>query len=78
MLSTPSYICTLLIFLSQVLGGGAAEEGAWPESPNVGGHLQVSLVENVAAGSTDVPGGNALIECSQQGNRVSLFPALEI
>jgi len=67
------------MFLSQVLGGGAAEEeGAWPESPNVGSHLQVPLVENVAAGNTDVPGGNALIECSQQGNGVSLFPALEI
>jgi len=77
-LSTPLYICTLLMFLSQVLGGEAAEEGAWPESPNVGSHLQVPLVENVAAGNTDVPGGNALIECSQQGNGVSLFPALEI
>ena len=28
-----------LVFLSQVLGGGAAEEGAWPESPTVCGHL---------------------------------------
>ena len=53
------------MFLSQVLGGGAEEEGAWPESPTVGGHLQVSLVENVAAGNTAVPGGNPLAVCAQ-------------
>ena len=57
----------LLLILSQVLGGGTAEEGAWPESPAVGGHLQVFLVESVTAGSTDVPGGNSLTVCAQYG-----------
>ena len=61
-----------LVFLSQVLGGGAAEEGAWPESPTVCGHLQVSLVESITAGTTDVPGGNSLAVCAQYGYRVCL------
>ena len=60
----PTICCYKLLYLpsvspslSQVLGGGAAEEGAWPESPTVGGHLQVSLVESVTAGYTAFPGG---------------------
>ena len=48
------------------------EEGAWTESATVGGHLQVSLVESVTAGTTDVPGGNSLAVCAQYGYRVGL------
>jgi len=48
------------MFLSQVLGGGTAEEGAWSESPTVGGHLQVSLVEGDIAGNTAVHACNSL------------------
>ena len=51
------YLPSVSPFLSQVLGGGAAEEGAWPESPALGGHLQVSLVESANSGNTAVPGG---------------------
>ena len=40
-----------VLFLSQVLGSGAAEKEAWSESQAVGGHLQVSLMEAVSAGS---------------------------
>jgi len=55
---------SFLMFLSQVLGGGTAEEGEWSESPTVGGHLQVSLLERDTAGSTDVPGGISLARVS--------------
>ena len=48
------------MFLSQVLGGGAAEEGAWSESPTVGGHLQVPLVEGDIAGNIAVHACNSL------------------
>ena len=40
-----------MLFLSQVLGGRAAEKETWSESPAVGGHFQVSLMEAVCAGS---------------------------
>ena len=40
-----------MLFLSQVLGSRAAEKEAWSESQAVGGHLQVSLMETVSAGS---------------------------
>jgi len=39
------------------LGKRAAEKGAWPESPAVGGHLQVFMVEDTVAGNTALPGG---------------------
>ena len=48
------------MFLSQVLGGGAEEEGVWSESSTVGGHLQVSLVEGDIAGNTAVHACNSL------------------
>jgi len=51
------YFPSVSLFLSQVLGGGTVEEGAWPESPTMGGHLQVSLVESANSGNTAVPGG---------------------
>ena len=40
-----------VLFLSQVLGSRAAEKETWSESQVVGGHLQVSLMETVSAGS---------------------------
>ena len=47
----------LCLFVPQVLESRAAEKGAWPESPAVGGHLQVFMVENTVPGSTTLPGG---------------------
>ena len=40
-----------VLFHSQVLGSRAAEKEAWSESQAAGGHLQVSLMETVSAGS---------------------------
>ena len=60
-MSIPSYSPRL----SQVLGGGAAEEGAWSESPTVGGHLQVSLVEGDIAGNTAVHACNSSSVCTE-------------
>ena len=39
------------------MGKRAPEKGAWSESPAVGGHLQVFMVENTVAGNTALPGG---------------------
>ena len=40
-----------VLFLLQVLGSRAAEKETWSESPAVGGHFQVSLMEAFCAGS---------------------------
>ena len=58
----PSHIFTIndivlspfCLFLSQVLESRAAEKGAWPGSPPMGGHLQVFMVEDTVSRSTAV------------------------
>ena len=47
----------LCLFLPQVLESRTAEKGAWPESPAMGGHMQVFMVEDAVAGSTALSGG---------------------